>query len=329
MMTSKIRKNNCEEIFFIKESFCDFDAFTHAAHAWDLDFVQLSKGSCATNMLQLGSGKCLLSNVKFNQLYAQAGSTPPGRWTFAIFAEQTPSIMWYDGEIPNNTLIVFKPGSEIDCVSKPGFENYTLSYTDAYLNTICANLGLPEMRDIVNGTDSFSCHSVEFFDTRRQLQQIVSALHHLPRSEDVLFAQILEDDLPEQILLLLSKSLPTKRCSTRRRNHALKRTKEYLLQAPHKPITVSQLCKIAKVSMRTLQYAYLEHYGVTPKTYMKNLRLNNVRHELWKSNPNITRVNDISTIWGFWHMGQFAADYRNLFNELPSETLRKPPPGFS
>ena len=24
--------------------------------------------------------------------------------------------------------------------------------------------------------------------------------------------------------------------------------------------------------------------------------------------------------WGFWHMGQFARDYRRLFGELPSET---------
>ncbi|NOR23809.1 MAG: helix-turn-helix domain-containing protein [Desulforhopalus sp.] len=37
------------------------------------------------------------------------------------------------------------------------------------------------------------------------------------------------------------------------------------------------------------------------------------------------KVIDVSNVWGFWHMGQFAADYRNLFGELPSETLQKVP----
>jgi AraC family transcriptional regulator, ethanolamine operon transcriptional activator len=32
-------------------------------------------------------------------------------------------------------------------------------------------------------------------------------------------------------------------------------------------------------------------------------------------------IGDIANTWGFWHMGQFAADYRRQFGELPSETL--------
>ena len=34
-------------------------------------------------------------------------------------------------------------------------------------------------------------------------------------------------------------------------------------------------------------------------------------------------VADIANGWGFWHMGQFAADYRRQFGELPSETLAR------
>ncbi|MFV2073945.1 MAG: helix-turn-helix domain-containing protein, partial [Thermoanaerobaculales bacterium] len=36
-----------------------------------------------------------------------------------------------------------------------------------------------------------------------------------------------------------------------------------------------------------------------------------------------TLVTDVANSWGFWHMGQFAADYRRQFGELPSETLRR------
>ena len=34
-----------------------------------------------------------------------------------------------------------------------------------------------------------------------------------------------------------------------------------------------------------------------------------------------TKILNIANDWGFWHMGQFAADYKSLFGELPSETL--------
>lgn len=46
------------------------------------------------------------------------------------------------------------------------------------------------------------------------------------------------------------------------------------------------------------------------------------RH-LWHSRPSQVRVTDIANDWGFWHMGQFAADYRELFGELPSQTLKR------
>ena len=32
---------------------------------------------------------------------------------------------------------------------------------------------------------------------------------------------------------------------------------------------------------------------------------------------------DAASRWGFWHMGQFAADYRRKFGELPSETRNR------
>ena len=32
---------------------------------------------------------------------------------------------------------------------------------------------------------------------------------------------------------------------------------------------------------------------------------------------------DVAARWGFWHLSQFAVDYKKLFGELPSRTLRR------
>ncbi len=73
-----------------------------------------------------------------------------------------------------------------------------------------------------------------------------------------------------------------------------------------------------------MRNAFLERFGVSPKAYLQALRLNGVRRVLRRSDPLNSKVSNVANYWGFWHMGQFAADYRRLFGELPSDTLRKP-----
>jgi len=84
------------------------------------------------------------------------------------------------------------------------------------------------------------------------------------------------------------------------------------------------VCRAAGVSWRTLYYAFRELFGVTPKQYLQATRLNGVRKELCRRGPDVT-ITDTANAWGFWHMGQFAADYRRQFGVLPSETLRSKP----
>ena len=64
--------------------------------------------------------------------------------------------------------------------------------------------------------------------------------------------------------------------------------------------------------------AFREHFGVTPKTYLRAFRLNCVRKDLLVAAPK-TPIADVANRWGFWHIGQFASDYRRQFGELPSQ----------
>ena len=60
---------------------------------------------------------------------------------------------------------------------------------------------------------------------------------------------------------------------------------------------------------------------MSPMAYFQAVRLNEVRQEL-KTAAGTATVYEIARRWGFWHTGEFAAAYRRLFGELPSQTLK-------
>jgi len=62
---------------------------------------------------------------------------------------------------------------------------------------------------------------------------------------------------------------------------------------------------------------------MTPKSYLTGKRLYGAHRELWRSQPGKSSVSDIANHWGFWHLGQFAADYQKVFGALPSTTLKQ------
>ena len=84
---------------------------------------------------------------------------------------------------------------------------------------------------------------------------------------------------------------------------------------------MQDLCRATVPSGRTLRRAFTEELGMGPKPYLQALRLNGAYRDLRRGDPRETQVNDVANSWGFWHMGQFAADYRRLFAELPARTL--------
>lgn len=60
-----------------------------------------------------------------------------------------------------------------------------------------------------------------------------------------------------------------------------------------------------------------------PKRYRLLRRLHLARRALREAAPDTTSVTDIAMRHGFWQLGHFAVDYRALFDETPSATLRK------
>jgi AraC family ethanolamine operon transcriptional activator len=112
-------------------------------------------------------------------------------------------------------------------------------------------------------------------------------------------------------------------CQPSQRARVVRRAEEYMRARLGDPLSVLDLCRELGVSERTLHYAFREVRGLSPMAYFKASRLNAVRQELKAAPAGTAAVHEIAQRWGFWHTGEFAAAYRRLFGELPSETLHR------
>jgi transcriptional regulator GlxA family with amidase domain len=60
----------------------------------------------------------------------------------------------------------------------------------------------------------------------------------------------------------------------------------------------------------------------TPLNYLRSVRLNGVRRTLMSTRASQLSIGDAAAQWGFFHLSHFAAEYQELFAELPSHTPR-------
>jgi AraC family ethanolamine operon transcriptional activator len=87
-------------------------------------------------------------------------------------------------------------------------------------------------------------------------------------------------------------------------------------------VTVPDLAAAAGVSERTLRAAFHDCFGIGPVQFLRLRTLNMVRDALRNADPSLTNVTEVATRFGVWELGRLARDYRCLFGELPSQTLR-------
>jgi AraC-like DNA-binding protein len=93
---------------------------------------------------------------------------------------------------------------------------------------------------------------------------------------------------------------------------------------PESEWTTAKLARATGVSARALQKAFARAGEPPPMTYLRHLRLHRVRAELADASQmrSPATIATVAGRWGFVHLGRFAQQYRQVFGESPSQTLR-------
>jgi len=309
--------------FILKNRFNDLDEFLTTIRGWNLNWSQLKSGKFRGELFQLGFGDSLFTRGKFNLPFRQRDGAPNGLWTFAIMTNASSPALWRNREISDEAMMILPPGSEGDVVSRPEYDVYTLSFPEKVLTDTAQIAGFRDFRSMIQGARTRVCDRQKMRGLYRKTFQIIEELEDTPSMlANSRLAHYMEYEISRRLLSVLAASNPAASPPpSRMRDRAVRKAAEYIEENAQEPINLRELCLITGVSDRTLRYGFLERYDITPKAFLQSFRLNGVRRELRRADPASTKISDIANYWGFWHMGKFAADYRRLFGELPSETM--------
>ena len=288
---------------------------------WDLDFRQLDKGILDARVKAISMAFGTMLNVNFNRTFHQVGCAPKGLMTFGIPAMDVGEFGWCAAQAHGGALINFNLDGGFDGVSPAGFSGSTFSFDINAMQTFAISLGFERTLDTLVKNHSYWCTPGTVLLGRR-LHRFSYLLDHNGPGMLKGQSEMVNEELATGIIECLNSDVrPHGVVSVGQKHAVLKRSLEILNDPNRLPVTVARLCAEAATSLSTLKRVFLAEFGMTPKTYIRVRCLSAVRDMLAHSPPG-TRVADVANKWGFWHMGQFARDYRVMFGELPSSTLR-------
>lgn len=269
-----------------------------------------------TSLAMRGSSAMSILSIEVSRKLHQRGTPPQGWNAFAVVAPQHLK-SWQGTGVEEGTLLSFGAATGFESVSKANFRARIVSFDATRLAQAAAVLGLDS-----SGTLETSIQFQAEGDAHRlqRLSQFVVA--HLQQDAAQWSAQDEDAIMLDILSITASARQKTDRSSPHVRTIALRRAIELMEATVFDPVKISEICRASGASWKTLERAFLEKFDMGPKAYYLRLRLNRARHDLLLSPPT-AHVADIANLYGFWHLGQFARDYRGHFGELPSETLAR------
>jgi AraC family ethanolamine operon transcriptional activator len=316
----------------MRREFHDFDELSDAVHGFGLDWTQLDRGELKASIQQTTTRAVLCSRFRFSRKFHQRGTTPPGVRTVGFVGRQSPEVRWRRGVGTHGHFVVFPTDAEFEFVSEPGFHGDTVSFSEERIRSVAEALEVADPLDhLPDGQDIVASDPQLINRTRTRLTRLHAAVAEDgttwtdPSSRSELEFETLA------VLATAFTAIETERFwapEPTLRSRALSAALDFIRAHADDSPTIEEICRASGAGLRTLEYAFRDRFDVTPKQYLRAMRLKRVRKDLLRAAPD-RPVSEVAAHRGFWHMGQFAADYRRQFGELPSETLARAAAGGS
>jgi AraC family ethanolamine operon transcriptional activator len=303
----------------------DADEFGESMRDWDIELTQLQPGACGVAVTVVPLGPALICSGRYDQALLQHVGPPDGCLSVNRPGRGSAPVALHGHELEAGEVFVSGSGADVETVSRGVLFPTTLSVRFDFLHA---------QTHWLNDASLLSRRGMQLHSPGEQwtsnfldaMEWIFAAVNEYP---DIIHREDVRASLLDQLLVrvntLGAADAPQSdsRATRSARRQAVERAREYIRVNLTEPIRLSDLCKHAHAQARSLEYGFREVVGVSPIAYIRATRLHRARRLLRSTAVRTRSISEIALDCGFWHLSQFAVDYKHLFNESPSVTFRR------
>ena len=305
----------------------DADEHAEGLQHWKQRYEQLSPGRFEGHLEEAWFGNLQVFRERTNQTVHEGGLAWEGSRTFGV-PVAIDGEGWYCGEVfHRDSIITLRGGDVLDFRTPRSLDVVAVTVDTLTLNEYAMQVEQRDLEAELAGRRVVPATATQAAELRAFLLTVLASIQSTPGMlSHPQMRKALEQGVCASLVASIGNEtevpLPTPTSNARR--SIVSAARDYMHEHIDEPITVADLCQTLGVSRRTLQYSFQDVLELNPVSFLRAMRLNGVRRSLRRANPETDTIADIAARWGFWHLSHFAADYKTMFGELPSETLRHP-----
>lgn len=304
----------------------DADEFAELCSDWTVELTHLRPGPFTGSIELVPLGSALIWRGEYGKAMIESAVPPEGCISIGRPGPQSAPVSYLGHQVEDGQVFVCGPGSEGE----------TVGMGVRYHN------GLSMRCELLEREDDWLAHSTLLTSIREAqvrspgpawttafldaMQWVVDAVDRYPEATahpEVRGGML--DSLLVRVNALAAADAPIHRDRQMRahRRLAVERARDYIDRNLTDPIRLSDLSRHAHTQARSLEYGFREVLGVSPMSYVRATRLHRARRLLRTTAVRTRSISEMALDCGFWHLSQFAVDYKALFGESPSVTFKR------
>ncbi|MDJ0556686.1 MAG: AraC family transcriptional regulator [Microcoleaceae cyanobacterium MO_207.B10] len=310
----------------VSKCFTDVDGFKELVAYSGLEIIQLSPGFLEAGFFWIQVGDIHFIYAQVNQGIQNFGDKLKEYWCFSIAWFQNGGEFYCCRHLikPQMTLFGFNE-REVDFIMSQGGAIIDICIPLKTFQTYADQLQRHDIDNNFRSKNHVNLLPTGMKEIKDYLKQLFWLAVDKPDwLQKPHIAKLVADDF---VPLLISQ-IPIKlncKCflKSSQRAKLIAEAEQKMSANLEQPLTLKQLSEDLGSSSSALSRGFQELFGMSPMRYLKVRRLNAVRQHLKASELESCVLATLISQFGFYHQSHFTQDYKAMFGELPSETLRK------